>query len=61
MCWKSHWNSHILNVREFFSSHQEDLLEFNIDEEGPDKFVDFFPDMDLDVKHWGHYHKTKPD
>ena len=61
MCWKSHWNIHILNVKEFFSSHQEDLLEFNIDEDGPDKFVDFFPDMDLDVKHCGHYHKTEPD
>ena len=49
------------SVKEYFSSRQEDLLEFNLDKHGPEAFVDFFPDMNLDVKLWGHYHKTKPD
>jgi len=60
-CWRAHWDNHISAVRKFFDSHQGDLLEFNLDKDGPDKFVNFFPEMNLDVKHWGHYHKTKPD
>ena len=43
----------------FFASRGP--LEFNLDKHGPEAFIDFFPDMNLDVKLWGHYHKTKPD
>ena len=60
-CWKVHWHEHVTSVKEYFSSRQGDLLEFNLDKHGPEAFVDFFPDMNLDVKLWGHYHKTKPD
>ena len=60
-CWKVHWHEHVSDVKEYFSSRQDDLLEFNLDEHGPEAFVDFFPAMNLNVELWGHYHKTKPD
>ena len=57
-CWREHWDEHTSNVREYFSNRPEDLLEFDLDKDGPEKIADFFCDLNLDVSKWGHHNKS---
>ena len=57
-CWREHWEEHTSNVREYFSNRPEDLLEFDFDKDGPEKIVDFFEDLKLDISHWGHHNPS---
>ncbi len=58
-CWREHWDEHTSNVREYFSNRPEDLLEFDLDKDGPEKIADFFSDLNLDISKWGHHNKSK--
>ncbi len=57
-CWREHWDEHTSNVREYFSNRPEDLLEFDLDKDGPEKIADFFCDLNLDISKWGHHNKS---
>ena len=57
-CWRKHWDEHTSNVREYFSNRPEDLLEFDLDKDGPEKIADFFCDLNLDISKWGHHNKS---
>lgn len=58
-CWREHWDEHTSNVREYFTNRPEDLLEFDLDKDGPEKIADFFSDLDLDISKWGHHNESK--
>ncbi|MAU85077.1 MAG: hypothetical protein CMA21_00515 [Euryarchaeota archaeon] len=58
-CWREHWDEHTSNVREYFTNRPEDLLEFDLDKDGPEKIADFFSDLDLDTSKWGHHNESK--
>ena len=58
-CWIKHWNEHILDVKEYFSERPEDLLEFDLDKDSPQKIANFFSDLNLDISKWGHHNKGK--
>jgi len=58
-CWREHWDEHTSNVREYFSNRPKDLLEFDLDKDGPEKIADFFSDLNLDISKWGHHNKSK--
>ena len=59
LCWRKHWNQHISEVKEYFLERPEDLLEFDLDKDGPEKIADFFSDLNLDISKWGHHNKSK--
>jgi len=58
-CWREHWAEHTSNVRRYFSDRPNDMLEFNIDTDGPEKIVSFFSDLNLDATYWGHHNPSK--
>ncbi|HSX20146.1 MAG TPA: sulfotransferase, partial [Gammaproteobacteria bacterium] len=46
--WRKEWDEHHKAVREYFKDRPNDLLEFNIDTDSPQKVCDFFKDKKLD-------------
>lgn len=52
-CWRKEWRKHHEAVQAHFSDRPEALLVFNIEQDGPDKLIDFLPEFDLDASHWG--------
>lgn len=57
--WANEWDAHILAVLKHFKDRPNDLLVFNIDEDKPEKFCDFFKDnFVLDPKLYAHKNKT---
>tara|TARA_B100000579_G_scaffold437500_1_gene467095 strand:+ start:1420 stop:2079 length:660 start_codon:yes stop_codon:yes gene_type:complete len=58
-CWRNHWNQHISDVKEYFSDRPGDLLEFDLDKDGPEKITEFFHNLNLDISMWGHHNKSK--
>ncbi len=51
-CWSNEWDEHINAVTEYFSDKSNDLLLFDIQTDSPQKFTDFFSDLELDLTHW---------
>ncbi|MGM0577805.1 MAG: sulfotransferase [Myxococcota bacterium] len=52
-CWAEEWREHHDAVRDYFRDRPGDLLVFDIDRHGPERFVEFFDDLDLDASVWG--------
>lgn len=54
------WDDHVLNVKGYFSGDKEKkLVEFHIENDNPQKLVDFFaPDFKLDASRWQQHNKT---
>lgn len=58
--WKDEWYSHHINVIEYFIDRPNDLLIFNIEEEGPEKIKNFFKDdLNLNIKYYKHRGLTR--
>jgi len=56
-CWINHWNSHHNTVLEYFLDRPDAFIEFDIENDSPQKLVDFFEDLNLDVNHWAHHNQ----
>jgi len=57
--WKNHFHKHIEDVIGFFIDKPDRLLVYDISTDNPDKIINFFPELNLDISKWGHYGKTK--
>lgn len=57
--WSKKWDAHIKDVREYFADKPGKLLEFNIDNDDPAEIAKFFPQLNLDITHWGKYNVNK--
>lgn len=50
--WESHFLNHVAEVQDFFKDKQDKLLTFNISQDNVSKVIDFFPEFNLQAKHW---------
>jgi hypothetical protein len=58
--WKSEWDTHNLNVINYFKDRPNDLLIFNIEKDRPQKIYKFFkPYITLNMRHYSHYNKNE--
>lgn len=54
--WSREWDEHHAAVKEYFKDRPHDLLVFNIENDNPQKLVDFLADSyDLNAQHYKHY------
>jgi hypothetical protein len=57
--WQEDWDTHIPAVRAYFADRPGKLLEFDIDQDSPEKIVTFFKGvLELDPEKWGHVGRT---
>lgn len=57
--WREMWDAHHREVREFFADKPGQLLEFDIETQGPEVIADFVKDhYKLDTTHYGHIGKA---
>ena len=57
--WEKEWYDHHIDVIEYFIDRPNDLLIFDIEQESPDKIVDFFKEhIELDSSKYSHRGKT---
>ena len=57
--WEKEWYDHHIDVIEYFIDRPDDLLIFDIEQESPDKIVDFFKGhIELDASKYTHRGKT---
>lgn len=58
--WEKEWYDHHIDVIEYFIDRPNNLLIFDIEQETPDKIVDFFKEhIELDSSKYSHRGKTK--
>ena len=50
--WKKQYNKHIKDVKSYFKDRPHDLLVYDISKDEPQKILDFFPELNLDISHW---------
>ena len=50
--WKQQYNKHIKDVKSYFKDRPRDLLVYDISKDEPQKILDFFPELNLDISHW---------
>jgi hypothetical protein len=58
--WRKDWDDHLENVRNFFKSMPERLIEFNIEQDGPDLLVSRLPMLKLDASLYKHVGRSGP-
>ena len=57
--WEKEWYDHHIDVIEYFIDRPNDLLIFDIEQESPDKIVNFFKEyIELDASKYSHRGKT---
>ena len=56
--WREDYYNHKKNVINYFSDKPNKLLIFNIEEDSIQKLNDFFPELQLNAKHYRHVGKT---
>jgi hypothetical protein len=56
--WKDDFYNHKKNVIKYFSNKPKKLLIYDIDKDSVQKINDFFPDLQLDTKHYKYIGKT---
>jgi len=56
--WKDDFYNHKKNVITYFSDKPNKLLIYDIEKDSPQKINDFFPEHQLNTKHYTHEHKT---
>tara|TARA_A100001037_G_scaffold306597_1_gene353127 strand:+ start:46952 stop:48268 length:1317 start_codon:yes stop_codon:yes gene_type:complete len=50
--WRKTYQEHVHNVKNYFKDRPHDLLIYDISKDEPQKILDFFPELDLDISHW---------
>jgi len=59
--WSADWDRHLADVRSYFSDRPDDLITFNIDDDGIDDLIAQLPDFTLDRIAWGHIGQSNPE
>lgn len=57
--WRAYFDHHSAAVSEYFATHEARFLRFDLDQDGPEKIVDWLaPDFSVDAAHWGQHNRN---